>query len=173
MISAVVAVDENYGIGSNNELLVHIPEDMKNFKRLTTNNVVIMGRKTYDSLPNKPLPNRTNIVVSSNIDDNLSFEIKKDGAIFIRLDYIKKTLEHFSKCFLPFDVYIIGGGTIYKELLPYCESVYMTKIHNAYSNVDTYFPNIEKTNEWELEMSSDTRKHNETKYQFCVYKRKK
>lgn len=171
MIAAVVAVDENWGIGSNNKLLAHIPEDMKNFKKLTKNNIVIMGRKTYDSLPNKPLPNRANIIVSSNVDEDLVFEIKENGTIFIRLEDIKRMLSHVSKHSYPFDIFVIGGGVIYKELLPYFEKVYVTKIHHAYNNVDTYFPNIDNMNEWEAEMLSDIREHEDIKYQFCIYER--
>ena len=171
MISAVVAVDKNYGIGRNNKLLAHIPEDLKNFKRLTANSIVIMGRKTYESLPNKPLPKRVNIVISSNVDEDLIFEVKEDGAIFIRLNDAKKMLEHISEYNCPLDIYIIGGGMIYKELLPYCEKVYLTKIYHAYDDVDTYFPNIENVPEWELAISSDIREYNNTEYQFCLYKR--
>ena len=170
MIAAVVAVDENWGIGSNNELLAHIPEDLKNFKRLTEHNVVIMGRKTYESLPVKPLPKRTNIVITSksnktNKDDN------KDDAVFVSLDSIKVYLQTLPSKSLV-DVFVIGGGTIYKELLTYCEKVYVTKIHHSYDNVDTYFPNIDKMQDWELSMSGDIRKHNDVEYQFCIYEKR-
>ena len=83
MISAIVAIDENYGIGYNNELLCSIKEDLERFKKLTTNNVVVMGRKTWDSLPKKPLPNRTNVVVTNNVKN---FFLKEDGTIYISLN---------------------------------------------------------------------------------------
>ena len=165
MIAAVVAVDENWGIGSNNELLAHISEDLKNFKKLTKNNVVIMGRKTYESLPNKPLPNRVNVVISSK---NHTLEDK--GIIFVSMDYIKTFLGTQSSNALA-DCFIIGGGMIYKELLPYCEKVYVTKIHHAYENVDTYFPNVDKMPEWEMTMISENKKYNDIEYQFCIYRR--
>lgn len=172
MINAIVAVDNNYGIGSNNNLLVSIPEDLKNFKRLTKNNIVVMGRKTYDSLPHRPLPDRANIVISSSVNEDATFVVKKNGSIFVRLNEVKIMLEHISKYPCPFDIFVIGGGMIYKELLPYCEKVYMTKINHAYDNVDTYFPNIDNMQEWELEMSSDIREYNDIEYQFCIYRKK-
>jgi dihydrofolate reductase len=131
-----------------------------------------MGRKTYDSLPNKPLPYRANIVISSNVDNDLFFEVKKDGSIFIRLDDAKKMLDCISKNPYPIDIYIIGGGVIYKELLPYCEKAYVTKINHSYDDVDTYFPNIDKMQNWELEVSSDIRNYNNTEYQFCLYRKR-
>lgn len=167
MIATVVAVDNNWGIGSNNELLAHIPEDLKNFKKLTENNIIIMGRKTYDSLPNRPLPNRTNVVISSKTS-----LLKDKGTIFCSMDFIKNFLEMGQTCYnKDVDYFVIGGGSIYKELLPYCEKVYLTKIHHSYENVDTYFPNIDDMPEWELTMSSDVRKYNDIEYQFCIYKR--
>lgn len=169
MIAAVVAVDKNFGIGNNNELLAHIPEDLKNFKKLTTGHTVIMGRKTYDSLSIKPLPDRANIVVTSNINNDNILEIRKDGVLYTGLDVIKGILIQLSS--ITFDVFIIGGGTIYKELLPYCDKIYLTKIHHSYGNVDTYFPNIDNMPEWEIMMSSDIRKCNNIEYQFCIYER--
>lgn len=172
MINAIVAIDKNYGIGSNNDLLVHIPDDLKNFKRLTRNSIVIMGRKTYDSLTNKPLQNRVNIVISSNVDKDLVFEIKEDGSVFIKLDDVKKMLSHISRYPYPFDIYVIGGGIIYKELLPYCEKVYATKINRAFNNVDTYFPNIDNMPEWEQVMLGEGRYHYDVEYQFCIYRKR-
>ena len=160
MIAAIVAVDDNFGIGSNNELLAHIPEDLKNFKKLTENNIVIMGRKTYDSLPNKPLPNRTNVVITSSPKQNES------SPFFISMDSAKELIQSSVT-----DCFIIGGGMIYKEFLPYCDKVYLTKIHHSYENVDTYFQNIDDMSEWGIKMSSDIREYNDTKYQFCIYER--
>ena len=87
MISAIVAVDENYGIGYNNKLLCNLAEDLKHFKNLTTNNIVVMGRKTWDSLPKKPLPNRTNIVITNSVKDNGI--VLNNGVIFATLDLFK------------------------------------------------------------------------------------
>lgn len=168
MISAIVAVDNNWGIGSNNKLLANIPEDMKFFKEKTVHNVVIMGRKTYESLPKKPLPNRTNVVITSKFGD---FHWEKDGTMFVSMKFIKTYL----KCLpdnTPIDYYIIGGGTIYKELLPYCNNAYVTKIFNSYENVDTFFPNIDDMPKWEIEQTSEIKEYNDINYQFCTYKKR-
>lgn len=171
MISAIVAVDNNWGIGSNNKLLASIPEDMKFFKEKTMNEVVIMGRKTYESLPKKPLPNRANIVITSNTGKDNVLEIKKDGVMYVNMELLKSILPYFSA--FPFNAFIIGGGMIYKELLPYCECAYVTKIFNSYDNADTFFPNIYNMPEWEIEWASDIKTHNDIDYQFCTYKRKR
>ena len=166
MISAIVAADDNWGIGRGNKLLAHIPEDMKFFKEKTMNNVVIMGRKTYESLPKKPLPNRTNIVITSK-----ETHFKEDDTMFVSMDFIKAYLKTLSDD-APINYYIIGGGTIYRELLPYCECAYVTKIFNSYDNVDTFFPNIDDMPEWGIEQTSEIKEHNDIYYQFCTYKKK-
>lgn len=166
MIATIVAIDKNYGIGSKGDLLAHIPEDMKNFKKITTNNIVIMGRKTWDSLPNKPLQNRINIVITSYANPQYSYS---NNTVFCNMDFVKSFLS--SNKFLRFynNVYIIGGGKIYKELLPFCEQVYITKILHEYEDVDTYFPNIDNMPEWEMTSESEIKEHNDLQYQFCIY----
>lgn len=170
MISAIVCVDKNWGIGSNGDLLIHIPEDMKFFKKMTTNNLVIMGRKTFDSLHNKPLQNRINCIITSKV--NLIEYNHNNNYYLMNMDYIK---EYLLPMFLKhdyLDIFIIGGGQIYKELLPYCECVYVTKILQYYNDVDTYFPNIDNMSEWEIKLSSEIKCHNDIKYQFCEYRKK-
>ena len=168
MIAAVVAVDSNYGIGSNNELLAHIPEDMKHFKEVTTGGTVVAGRKTYDSLPKKPLPNRTNIIITSKADVP---EVIDDDVLISNMEYIKVWLTDDKLISENNGIYVIGGGMIYKDLLPFCERVYITKILHAYDNVDTYFPNIDNMPEWEMTSASEIKEHNGVQYQFCVYDR--
>lgn len=163
MISAIVAVDENYGIGYKNELLCHINEDLKNFKKLTTNNMVVMGKKTWDSLPKKPLPNRINVVVTNSVD-TISLI---DGVIYVKLDVLKRYLGDWED----HNIFVIGGGQIYKELLPYCNYVHLTRIHKAFENVDTYFPEL-KESEWTLLEEEPIKKQDDIKYQFCIYKRR-
>lgn len=165
MISAIVAVDEDWGIGFNGELLEKIPEDMKYFKELTTGNTVVMGRKTWDSLPIKPLPNRGNFIISR--ETPLLMENK---AIRMNLDMIKDTMEANKDE----NYFIIGGGQIYKELLPFCDRVYVTKIFKSHENVDTYFPNLdepEKWNIWKVTHQSKTYIYNDLMYQFWTYDR--
>lgn len=167
MVSAIVCVDKNWGIGYKGNLLVSIPEDMSFFRDKTRGNIVIMGRKTYDSLPSKPLPYRTNIVITSKVDNYMTDE---NGTIFASMNFIKTLLNILPSKF-PLDVYIIGGGHIYKELLPYCDNAYVTKINCAYKDVDTYFPNLEKEDNWEIAEVGDNKVYRGTGYKFCIYKK--
>ena len=144
MISAIVAVDNNWGIGYNGDLLEHIPEDLKYFKTLTTDHVVVMGRKTWDSLPKKPLPNRDNIVIT-----RTTVPYTDNDAFFCDLEYLTShSKNHLFRLSGNKEWFIIGGGTIYKELLPLCDRVYVTWICKDYENVDTYFPNLDKDPNW-------------------------
>ena len=162
MISAIVAVDENWGIGYNGDLLEHIPEDLKYFKQLTSGNTIVMGRKTWDSLPKKPLPNRFNVVITS---QERHFE---EMTAFIPFSEAVSRLKHSPK---EDDWFIIGGGQIYKELLPYCDRVYITKIFKDHANVDTYFPNLDESEEWAPGMCSSLHKYKGLTYQFWQYDR--
>ena len=162
MISAIVSVDNNWGIGFNGDLLEHIPEDLKYFKALTDGNIVVMGRKTWDSLPKKPLPNRLNIVITS---QERHFE---EMTAFIPFLEVVSRLKHSQK---EDDWFIIGGGQIYKELLPYCDRVYITKIFKDHANVDTYFPNLDESEEWAPGMCSSLHKYKGLTYQFWQYDR--
>lgn len=161
MISAIVAVDNNWGIGFNGNLLEHIPEDLKYFKELTSGHCVMMGRKTWDSLPKKPLPNRKNYIISSSqpaiLGDNI-IRFQMDDAITF-LNYVWE------------DVFIIGGGVIYKELLPYCDRVYVTKIFKDHDQVDTYFTDLDKSDEWAPAMQSALHTYKDLTYQFWQYDR--
>ena len=165
MISAIVAVDNNWGIGFNGDLLEHIPEDLEYFKQLTTGNIIIMGRKTWESLPKKPLPKRRNLVITSNPDNyNNTNEVN-----FFTLSQIKVSLLKDKDKNLNF--FIIGGGQIYKELLPICDRVYVTKIFKDHANVDTYFPNIELMDNWSCIEQSEIKQYNDISYQFKTYSR--
>lgn len=160
MISAIVAVNNDWGIGYNGDLLEHIPEDLKYFKTLTTGHIIVMGSKTWDSLPKKPLPDRLNIVITHNerhFDEMTAF-IDLNEAI-IRL----KTAD--DECF------IIGGGSIYKQLLPLCDRVYVTKIYKSHEQVDTYFPNLDESDEWAPGACSPIQTYKDLTYQFWQYDR--
>lgn len=136
-ISIIVAIAENYAIGKDNKLLCHISDDLKRFKKITTGHTIIMGKNTYESLPNKPLPNRRNIVISDNRND------KYNGC---EMAYsIEETLE---KCSIEDENFIIGGASIYKQFLQYADRLYVTKIHKGF-DADTFFPLI-NFNEWQL-----------------------
>ena len=162
MISAIVAVDNNWGIGFNGDLLERIPEDLKCFKAITSDHAVIMGRKTWDSLPKKPLPNRFNVVITS---QERHFE---GMTAFIPFSEAVSRLKRSPK---EENWFIIGGGQIYKELLPYCDRVYVTKIFKDHDQVDTYFPNLDESDEWAPAMQSALHTYKDLTYQFWQYDR--
>lgn len=163
MISAIVAVDENWGIGFNGELLEKIPEDMKQFRLLTHKRTILMGRKTWDSLPKKPLPDRLNLVITRG-------ERKFDNmTVFINMEEAKVRAKEAAKNHND-EWFVIGGGQIYKELLPFCDRVYVTKIFKFHNNVDTYFPTLEQK-EWEITHQSEILTFNDLQYQFLTYDR--
>lgn len=164
MIAAVVAVDNNWGIGYKDNLLAHIPEDMKMFKSLTSGHTVIVGRKTFDTFPKKPLPNRKNIVVTK---DKCGKQSYGDDVVYSTLEEAKL----FIKANKNDNVFIIGGSMIYKELLPFCDTIYLTRIYKSFDNVDTYFPNIDETKEWTLSSLSDVKTYGDLVYLFCKYER--
>src|SRR4030043_1066225 len=134
-ISIIVAVAENFAIGKNNQLLWHIPEDMKRVKKLTTNNVVIMGKSTYFSLPKRPLPGRINLVISDNLND--CFE----GCVMTYSfdDALAKMSEEKEN-------FIFGGASVYKQFFPLVSKIYMTLVHKKF-DADAYFP-VFDLNDW-------------------------
>lgn len=159
----IVAVDKNWGIGNNNKLLVSIPSDMKFFRQETSGKVVVMGRKTLESFPNgMPLKNRTNIVLTS----DRSYQVK-DAVI---VHDIPELLEELKK-YQDDQIYVIGGGKVYEELLPYCNLAHVTKIDFAFE-ADTYFPNLDKDEEWEITATSEEQTYFDLEYAFVQYERK-
>ncbi len=160
----VVAVDENWAIGNKNKLLVSIPNDMKMFRELTTGNVVVLGRKTLETFPGgQPLKNRTNIILSKNQD----YEV--NGAVVVHS--VEELLEEL-KQYNSEDIYVIGGDSIYRQMLPYCDTAHVTKIDHAYE-ADTYFPNLDNDPEWEVTADSDEQVYFDLTYHFVKYERKK
>lgn len=167
MIAAIVAVDENWGIGYKGELLAHIPEDLKHFKVLTEGNTVVMGRKTWDSLPNKPLPKRFNMVITRGPEHHFYQGEHCTPSWFIPLDKAFMTMLHDDID----DYFIIGGGEIYKALLPICDIVYVTKIAKKYEDVDTYFPNLDELPGWMVTSQTNLHEYNGVNYAFVTYER--
>ena len=163
MISAIVAVDENFGIGFNGDLLEHIPEDLKHFKELTSGHTVVMGRKTWDSLSKKPLPNRHNLVITK---DPSIYELTNEVWF-----YTLRQIEVLMLKNKNVNYFVIGGGQIYEKLLPICDKVYLTKIMVSHENVDTYFPNIELMDNWKCIEQSEIKQYNDISYQFKTYSR--
>ena len=161
-MNLIVAVDGNWAIGNNGDLLCKNPIDMKFFKETTTGKVVIMGRKTLESCPKqKPLPNRTNIVLSRNNEI--------DGCIVVNsIDELLIKVKNYDDD----DLFVIGGGQIYKELLPYCKKAYVTKMKNIFK-ADTYFPNLDELDSWEIVDKSEDLKYENIEFNFFIYENKK
>lgn len=136
MISIIVAVSDNLGIGKDNELLWHMPEDLKRFKKLTLGNAVIMGKKTWESLPKKPLPGRKNIVLTDKSGECIDCAITAYS--------IEDAL---SKCEKEEEIFIIGGGSVYRQFLPIADTLYITHVHKK-AQADIFFPPID-LNIWE------------------------
>ena len=131
-ISLIVAVAEDRAIGDKGNLLWHLSSDLKRFKAITTGHTIIMGRKTYDSLPNGALPNRRNIVISRQLKS------LKDAEVYSDIDEALKAASDEDT------VYIIGGGEIYNKTFPLAEELHLTLVHKSYPEADTRFP------EWKL-----------------------
>lgn len=163
-MNLIVAVDENWAIGKDNKLLVSIPSDMKFFRQTTMGKVVVMGRKTLESFPNGlPLKNRTNIVLTRSRD----YKVK--GAVMVHsVPELLAELEKYNSE----DVYVIGGDSVYRELLPYCDTAHVTKISHAYE-ADAYFPNLDAMEEWEVTGESEEQTYFDLEYLFVRYERKR
>lgn len=162
-MNIIVAVDKNWAIGLQNRLLVSIPEDMKFFRKETGGKVVVMGRKTLESFPGGlPLKDRTNIVLSKNPD----FRVR--GATVVHS--VEEVLEEL-KQYPPEDVYIIGGDSIYRQFLPYCDVAHVTRIDHAYE-ADAWFPNLEEKEEWVLTGEGEERTYFDLEFRFCRYERR-
>lgn len=171
-IIAIAAVDANWGIGYQGELLEHIPADMKFFKETTMDGMVVMGRNTWNSLPEskRPLEGRQNVVISSK--ENIIFP----NPVFLKLETFLDVIiafYHQYREMMEYDIYIIGGASIYKQLLPYCDKAYITKIYKSHENVDSYFPNLDQLeDEWELTEESSPAEYKDFYYSFATYERK-
>lgn len=132
-INLIVACDVNYGIGYKNELLFRIKHDLQRFKNLTENHMVVMGRKTFESLP-APLPNRKNVVLTRNVNYKVPQGMIVENSFEQLLHYYMQTGEQDK------DLWVIGGSEIYSKFMPYANKVHLTLLLNAAEKVDTYFP---------------------------------
>ena len=162
-MNLIVAVDKNWAIGLGNKLLVSIPQDMKFFRETTKGKVVAMGRKTLESFPGgQPLKNRVNVVMTT--DKSYS----TNGIVLVHS--LKEMLDELKK-YPSEDIYVIGGETIYRQLLPYCDRAYITQIDHAY-DADTYFPNLDEDPQWEMTKTSEEQTYFDLEYVFTIYERK-
>lgn len=161
-MNLIVAVDENWAIGNKNELLIRIPADHKMFRQETTGKVIVLGRKTLETFPQGlPLKNRTNIILSSNPDYKV-----KDATVVHSVEELLKELEQYNTE----DVYIAGGESIYRQMLPYCDVAHVTKIDYAYT-ADAYFPDLDKMPEWKITADSEEQIYFDITYRFVKYER--
>jgi len=162
MISIIVAVSEDWGIGKDNELLWHIAEDLKRFKRLTSGNTVIMGKKTWESLPRRPLPGRKNIVLTDNPNESI------DGSVTVySID------DALGKCGREEEVFVIGGGSVYRQFMVMADRLYITHVHKR-APADVYFPEIDPYI-WEVVEKEEfiTGESNLIPYTYVIYERRK
>lgn len=162
-MNLIVAVDKNWAIGKNNKLLVRIPSDQKFFRQETTGKVVVLGRKTLETFPGgMPLKNRTNIILSR--DEKYKV---KDAIVVHSVEELLEELKQYDSK----DVYIIGGESVYREMLPYCDTAHVTKIDHAY-DADTYFPNLDDREDWEITATSEEQTYFDLEFEFVKYERK-
>lgn len=148
----IAAVAENNALGKDNELVWHLPNDFKRFKSLTSGHHIIMGRKTFESFP-KPLPNRTHVIITR------QKEYQAEGCIIV--DSMDKAL---AICPKEEDIFIIGGGEIYKLGLPYSDKIELTRVHHTFE-ADAYFPEISET-EWKIVVSEFNEKDEQHLYNY-------
>lgn len=167
-IITIVAVDKNWAIGKNNQLLYNVPSDMKFFRETTINQIVVYGLNTLKSFPNgNPLPNRINIVLSF---DDIKKENLKVAKSIEELMEILKEYKNENK-----DVFICGGASIYKQMIDISDEAYITKINATTNDADVFFPNLDEKENWEMENESEIIQDEKSglAIKFCVYKNKK
>ncbi len=159
MISLIAAMDNNNVIGYENDMPWNLPNDLKHFKEVTSHHTVIMGRKTYQSI-GRPLPNRKNVILSRS-----GFQTDDDVEVISSIEEIQKRAETE-------EVFVIGGGTIYEQVLPYADRLYITRIDAEFKG-DTYFPKFNE-DEWEVidEKEGILNDRNEYKHTFYTYSRR-
>ena len=162
MLSIIVAVAKNNVIGKDNKLIWHLPEDLKRFKNITTGKKIIMGRKTFESL-GRVLPNRKHIILCNDAEMNIEDE---NVEILDDIKLLNKYIESDEECF------VIGGATIYKLLMPFCNKLYITHINQAFEG-DVYFPEIDE-NKWRVieRETGLTNEENPFDYEYVTYVRK-
>lgn len=160
IISIIAAVSDDMGIGKDNDLLWHIPEDLKRFKRLTYGKALIMGKRTWESLPLKPLPGRRNIVLTDIPGECVDCSITAYS--------VEDALQ---KCQNEDEVFIIGGGTVYKQFIPLAKRLYITHVHKT-RPADVFFPEIDP-GQWRIIEAEDSVSEDENRipYSYVIYER--
>ena len=162
-MNMIVCADSRWGIGKKGELLVRIPADQGMFREHTVGNVVLGGRKTMEGLRGKmPLNGRVNIVLTSKKGYTFG-----DAVIVHSMEEALLELKKYEED----RIYIIGGGKVYQEFLPYCNRVYVTKVDYQYE-ADTFFPNLDKSDEWVMTHDSEEQTYYDLEYYFTIYQRR-
>ena len=162
-MNIIAAVDSNWAIGHQNSLLVRIPRDQQIFREMTEGKVIVVGRKTLESFPQKqPLKNRVNIVLSR--DQGYAV---RDAVVVHSVEGLLEELKKYDQK----DVYVAGGGSVYEQLLPYCDTAYITKIDYTYQ-ADVYFPRLDRMGDWQLTADSEEQTYFDLEYYFQKYERK-
>lgn len=157
-----VTVDANWGIGQDQNLLIRIPRDHKLFMEETANKIIVMGRKALTTMPQGlPLAGRTNIILSA----NQNLQIK--GAVVVHS--VEELLEEL-KQYPQEDIYVVGGESVYVQLLPYCQVAHVTKLDHSYA-ANKHFPNLDQSKEWKLTADSDELTYFDIAYEFLRYER--
>lgn len=162
MINLIVAIAENNAIGIAGDLLCHLPNDLKHFKEITTGATVVMGKNTFFSLPRRPLPNRRNIVLTT--DTEFAYENTEVAHSIEQLYTLLNDEE---------EVFIIGGGKVYEQFINSVDKLYVTHIHHTWEDADTFFPKIDP-NTWQCVSTqrNEADEKNPYPYTFAVYTKK-
>ncbi|WP_315121161.1 dihydrofolate reductase [uncultured Clostridium sp.] len=163
----VFSVDNNWNIGYKGDLLYKISEDLKRFRKLTENNIVIMGRRTFESLPDKKaLPNRINIVIT----ENKEYKGRKGDNIII-VNSIEELLSVLKEVNPnnAMENFVIGGGNIARQIMPYCTKAYITKILKSFEKADTSMPNLDLLDDWKIVKESEIYKQEDVEYKYVDY----
>lgn len=159
-MNAIVAADRNWGIGRGGDLLAYIPADLKRFKALTTGHPIILGRKTLSTFPGgKPLPGRRNLILSRTAGFHAD-----PGEIFGDLSALLAQA--------PEDSFVVGGGLVYRQLLPCCTRVYLTRLETVFDDADVFFPDLDRDPSWAAREVSPLMEHNGLGFRYITYDRK-
>ncbi len=156
-MNLIVVVDQNWAIGCNGDQLIYIPEDLKRFQALTKGHAIILGRKTLATFPNgKPLKWRRNLVLST----QKGYAVEGAEVYASIEDVLKVATE---------DTFVIGGESVYRQLLPYCKRAYVTMVHKAFAETDSYMPNLDEDSAWKLVQEEEPVAFEDTFYSYRLY----
>jgi dihydrofolate reductase len=169
-MNAIVAVDSSWAIGIRGDMLVHNPIDMKFFREKTKGHVVVMGRKTLESFPGKrPLKNRVNVVLSASLPERDEWVDEDTRLICVSS---REALFQTLKAWPEEEIFLIGGGMLYRDFLPECQAAYVTYMDHAFPEADTWYPNLDEDPEWELAENSEWKEFGQIRFAFRTYRRK-